>query len=82
MKNFTHCMLSSLLVITLSACGSHAESNAKTELHKENMKIAYLVGHLGDKSYCDSGERGASQLRQEADPFPSTAGSAQAGPVL
>ena len=65
MKNFTHCMLSSLLVITLSACGSHAESNAKTELHKENMKIAYLVGHLGDKSYCDSGERGASQLRQE-----------------
>ena len=37
-----------------------AEAEAASEL-----KIAYIVSHLGDKSFADSGERGMEQLRKE-----------------
>jgi basic membrane protein A len=37
---------------------------AETEAASD-LKIAYIVSHLGDKSFADSGERGMEQLRKE-----------------
>ena len=65
MKKIILSLLCCLSLTVFSACSGKNASAEGEPLHKDNMKIAYLVGHLGDKSYCDSGERGAVQLREE-----------------
>ena len=41
------------------------ETTETTETAASDLKIAYIVSHLGDKSFADSGERGMEQLRKE-----------------
>jgi basic membrane protein A len=79
MKKLTKFILAMLLGASLVACGSSnnnepaaseptetAESTTEGgETAKSDLKIAYIVAHLGDKSFADSGERGMKQLQSE-----------------
>ena len=65
MKTIIRCVLCGLLACFAAACSAPKKNTEQPELHKDNMKIAYLVTHLGDKSYCDSGEAGMNRLREE-----------------
>jgi basic membrane protein A len=48
------------------AAEATAEAAAPAEAEAaSDLKIAYIVAHLGDKSFADSGERGMEQLRKE-----------------
>ena len=47
---------------------AEATAEAKTETTEKKgdaLKIAYIVAHLGDKSFADSGEGGMKKLREE-----------------
>ena len=42
-----------------------ATAETKPETASSSLKVAYIVAHLGDKSFADSGERGMQQLKSE-----------------
>ena len=79
MKKLSKFILAMLLGASLAACGSSKpaeeptttddgkkeETTETTTEAKSDLKIAYIVGHLGDKSFADSGERGMETLRGE-----------------
>ena len=70
MKKLLTVLVAMLLVFSLAACNKGGGNNGNaggTEAPVEDagLKIAYIVGHLGDKSFSDSGERGMEQLRSE-----------------
>jgi basic membrane protein A len=79
MKKISKFILAMLLGASLAACGGskpaeepattddgkETTTETTTEAAKSDLKIAYIVGHLGDKSFADSGERGVETLRGE-----------------
>lgn len=68
MKKLLSVLFVALLSFALVACGTKtATEPAKEETKEEGktMKIAYIVGNLGDKSFSDSGEAGMNILRGE-----------------
>ena len=71
MKKLTKILVALLVVFLVVGCSSNSstpeENNEDTTPVEEDatLKIAYIVGHLGDKSFSDSGERGMVQLRSE-----------------
>ena len=64
MKKLAKILVALLVVLMLAACGKGG-NEPEPEPVEEGLKIAYVVGALGDKSFSDSGERGMEQLRGE-----------------
>ncbi len=62
MKKLLVVMLSLLLVASVAGCTKKPEPEPEPE---NKLKIAFICGNLGDKSFSDSGERGMNQLRSE-----------------
>ena len=68
MKKLAKILVALLVVLVLAACsngGNGGGNEPEPEPVEEGLKIAYVVGNLGDKSFSDSGERGMEQLRSE-----------------
>lgn len=67
MKKLLTILVALLLCFTLAGCNKNSGNNGggEPEPADEGLKIAYIVGHLGDKSFSDSGERGMETLRGE-----------------
>lgn len=61
MKKLLTVLMALLLCLSFTGC----TDNNKPGGNDEKLKIAYIVGHLGDKSFSDSGERGMETLRKE-----------------
>ena len=72
MKKLLTILVAVLLCFSLAGCGNNnnnsGNNGGQTEpepTEEAGLKIAYVVGNLGDKSFSDSGERGMEQLRGE-----------------
>ena len=61
-------LLGRILCISAALLSAACSGKGKTvpeETERKPLKIAYIVTRLGDRAYCDSGEKGMEQLRQE-----------------
>lgn len=68
MKKLLSVLLVAMLSLALVACNSKPSSDEPSpskQTESGKPKIAYIVGHLGDKSFSDSGEVGMNALRKE-----------------
>ena len=69
MKKLLTILVAVLLCFSLAACnkgGNSGNNGGGNEPEGDGkLHIAYVVSHLGDKSFADSGERGMEQLRSE-----------------
>ncbi len=69
MKKLLTILVAALLCFTLAGCNSNSgnggNGGSEPEPTDDALHIAYIVSHLGDKSFADSGERGMEQLRKE-----------------
>ncbi|MBR0385064.1 MAG: BMP family ABC transporter substrate-binding protein [Erysipelotrichaceae bacterium] len=62
MKKLLAILLALLMVLSFAGCTKTPDDKPQDD---GGLKIAYIVGHLGDKSFSDSGERGMETLRSE-----------------
>ena len=66
MKKLFSVLVVLLLTLSLAACGEKPEEPKNTtDSDDSKLRIAYVVGNLGDKSFSDSGEVGMNTLRKE-----------------
>ena len=83
MKKLLTILVAALLVFTLAGCNKGSDNSGNNGGNNEpaddgKLHVAYIVSHLGDKSFADSGERGMEQLRSEGyDVFTAEVGDDQ-----